>query len=50
MPHETYGDGGNKTLVNQDEKEMLDACIGAVERREDPEPLWVADDSHVRRP
>jgi hypothetical protein len=43
----TAGGGGNTTLVNQDEKAILDACVSGV-------PVQTvghqADDSHITAP
>lgn len=40
----TCGDGGNATIHNQDEADMLAACIGAVPLRAEG---YQEDDSHV---
>lgn len=40
-------DGGNRTLVNQDEDDILDRTVEGYNVRDGTESMWEQDDSHV---
>lgn len=42
------GDGGNTTIINQDEQLILLKTFAAIEVRSGVEPLWQEDDSHIQ--
>lgn len=41
------GDGGNSTLTNQDECEIFDKTLAAINMGAAPDSMYVEDDSHV---